>query len=95
MKVERRILDSCGACKSGTKQLLFLLDQPITSAILQVLTTNNFKEAKHFTAVGMLYVESSDLIVSGPIGGNKLTIKSKNEKTYDQKLNDLEGLLTK
>jgi hypothetical protein len=42
----------------------------------------------------MLYADNKDLIVSGPIGGDKLNIKCKKEDC-DQYLNDLEALLTR
>lgn len=95
MKVERKTLASCGACKSGKPQVVFKLDRPTTPALLEVFKANNFKEATHFTKAGMLYVDNNDLVISSPMGSDKLSVKCKDDKTCDQKLNDLEDLLTK
>ena len=39
-----------------------------------------FIEAEHFTKVGIIYVESNDLILQGPMFNTRLTITCKTNK---------------
>jgi hypothetical protein len=64
--------------------------------MLQHLVSNGFTEAKHFTKVGMVYVDNPALIVSGSIGADRLNAKCKNkDANCDKILNDFEELLLK
>lgn len=90
MKVERLVIQAC----CGRKQIVFKIDRPIDLALLEVLKSNGFTEAPHFTKAGMLYADNSDLIISGPIGMDRLNVKCKKEDC-EQILNDFEALLVK
>jgi len=88
MKVERFVVQAC----CGRKHIVFKVDRPLNTSILEVLKSNGFTEATHFTQAGMVYADNLDLIVSGPIGGDKLNVKCKKEDC-EQILNDFEALL--
>lgn len=88
MKVERFVIQAC----CGRKQIVFKIDRPLDLTLLDVLKSNGFTELPHFTKAGMLYADNMDLIVSGPIGMDKLNVKCKKENC-DQILNNFEELL--
>jgi hypothetical protein len=88
MKVERFTVKSC----CGAKSIIFKTDSPIDKKLLETLVSLGFKELAHFTAVGILYADNLDFIVTGPFGSNRLQVKCK-KKDCDQKLNDFERLL--
>ncbi len=90
MKVERFLIQAC----CNKKQIVFKLDKPIDNSLLEVLKSNGYTEAAHFTKAGMLYADNMDLIVTGPFGGDKLNAKCK-KADCDQILNDLEALLVR
>lgn len=88
--VERFTIQAC----CGKKQIIFKLGKPITAALLESLKSNGFIEAAHFTKAGILYADNMDLIVTGPIGSDRLQVKCK-KTDCDQILNDFEALLLK
>jgi hypothetical protein len=90
MKVERFVIQAC----CNKKQIVFKLDRPLDKSILEVLKSNGFNEATHFTQAGMLYADNPDLIVTGPFGNDRITAKCK-KPDCDQILNDFEALLSK
>jgi len=63
----------------GSETVVYILEKPIDSN-----TAKNFqlfKELTHFTANGILYLESDFAIITGNIGQNKLTLKFKDKNT--------------
>lgn len=90
MKVERIVVMAC----CGRKNFVFKIDRPVGQAILDVLTSNGFTEATHFTKAGMLYADNPDLIVSGPMGMDRVNVKCKKDDC-DQILNEFEALLVR
>jgi hypothetical protein len=88
MKVEKFVIVAC----CGRKQISFKLDRPVDQALLEVLKSNGFTEAAHFTQAGLLYADNPDLIVTGPFGADKINAKCK-KADCDQILNDFEALL--
>jgi hypothetical protein len=88
MKIERFIIQAC----CGRKSLIFKTDQPLSIDILNKFVELGFKEAKHFTKAGILWVDNINFIITGPIGSNKLQVKCK-KKECDSDINDLETLL--
>lgn len=90
MKVERFLIQAC----CNKTQIVFKLDRPVDQALLDILKSNGFTEAPHFTKAGMVYADNPDLIVTGPFGGDKLNAKCK-KQDCDQSLNDLEALLVR
>ena len=90
IKVERSTIPAC--CQQVTH--IFVTDQPMTKEVLAKLVEKGFNEAKHFTEAGILYADNDALIVTGPIGSNKLQIRCK-IRECEPKLNEFEELLSK
>ena len=90
MKVEKLLVQGC----CNKKQLVFKLDRPLDTTVLDVLKSNGYTEYAHFTKAGMLYADNPDLIVSGPFGGDRINVKCK-KPDCDQFLNDFEALLSR
>jgi hypothetical protein len=88
MKAERFIIQAC--CKKTT--LVFKTDRPIMLSDIEKLKKLGFKEAPQFTKAGLLYADNSDLIVSGPIGSDRLQVKCK-LTDCEKIVNDFEVLL--
>lgn len=90
MKLVKFTINIC----CGKTSTIYQTDQPITKKILDFLIESGFREFPHFTATGILYADNSDLIVTGPLGTDRLQVKCK-KANCDQKLNDFEALLLK
>ena len=90
MKVERAIIPVC----CGNYQIIFKIDRPVQQDVVTHLKSNGFTESENFTKVGMLYMHNSDLIVSGPMGADRVNVRCK-KKDCVQILNDFEALLLK
>jgi hypothetical protein len=88
MKVERFKIKIC----CGKQGVVFKTDQPVTKQVLNSLVKLGFKESEHFTKAGILYVDNPDLIITGPIGSDKLQIKCR-IPDCEEKINKLEKLL--
>jgi hypothetical protein len=88
MKIERFTIQSC----CGKTSLILKIDRPIDMKLLSFLVANGFSELNHFTKAGILYADSSELIVTGPIGSDRLQIKCK-KVDCTQLLNNFEALL--
>lgn len=88
MKVERFKIKIC----CGKQGVVFKTDRPVTKDILNFLVKSGFKESDHFTKAGILYVDNLDLVITGPIGSDKLQIKCRN-LDCEEKINNLENLL--
>jgi len=88
MQVERYTISAC----CGRTSLIFKTNRPIMLTDIQALVNLGFKEALHFTKAGILYVDNNELIVTGPIGSDRLQVKCK-ISDCTQKVNDFEVLL--
>jgi hypothetical protein len=88
MKIERFTVQAC----CGRKSLIFKTDRPIALSDIEGLVKLGFTEAGSFTKAGILYVDNQDLIVTGPIGSNRLQVKCK-ILDCSEKVNDFEVLL--
>jgi len=88
MKVKKFTVQAC----CGRISIIFKTDQPISKHHLVKLVSFGFKEHSHFTQAGILYVDNSDFIITGPIGSDRLQVKCK-IADCNQKTNDLEILL--
>jgi hypothetical protein len=88
MLVSRFSINAC----CGTKSLVFKTSRPIAKTDIDGLVPLGFTEAPNFTKAGILYLDNQWLIITGPIGADRLTVKCKG-KDCDQKVNDLEELL--
>lgn len=88
MQVERFTVQAC----CGKTSLIFKTNRPIFASDIQALVNLGFTEAKQLTKAGILYVDNPDLIVTGPIGSDRLQVKCK-IADCEQKLNDFEVLL--
>lgn len=90
MKVERFNIQSC----CGKTAIIFKTDRPLNKNHLAFLVSQGFREFPNFTQAGMLYVDNSDFILTGPFGSDRLTVKCKrNDVECNPKLNNLEVLL--
>jgi len=90
MKIEKFNIQSC----CGKKAIIFKTDRPLNKNHLDFLVRNGFREGTHFTTAGILYVDNSDFILTGPLGSDRLTVKCKrNEAECTKKLDNLEVLL--
>ena len=88
MQVERFTVQAC----CGRTSLILKTSRPIAASDITKLVSLGFTEAQHFTKAGILYVDNSDLIVTGPIGSDRLQVKCK-VADCDKKVNDFEVLL--
>ena len=88
MKVQRFSIRAC----CGRMSMIFKTDQSLTKEHLVALVDLGFTETEQFTKAGILYVDNSDFIITGPFGSNKLTVKCKHAECTE-KLNNLEVLL--
>jgi len=73
MKVKRYDVAAC-CHKSG---VTLKISSPISSNFIPLFVNSGFKEMKSFTASGILYVESINLIATGVFGADNLQIKCK------------------
>jgi hypothetical protein len=89
MKLTKFTVQSC----CGKSAVIYKTDRPLESRHIAALVNIGFNESIHFTRAGILYVDNSDFIVTGPIGSDRLTIKCKQQAECTQKVNNLEGLL--
>jgi hypothetical protein len=92
MRTDRTVLQNCGSC-GGSKPIVFKIDRPITSALLETFRSLSFNELAHFTKAGMLYFDNPNLTVTGPLGSDRLNVKCKAKVDCDKILNDFENLL--
>lgn len=88
MKVIRNDIKAC----CGKTSVIFKTDQPLTKEIIKSLVALGFNEASHFTQAGILYVDNKYIILTGPLGSDKLQVKCKSKQCED-KINELEELL--
>ena len=88
MKIDRYVIQAC--CKRV--QIVYRLDRPVDKSLIEVFKSNGFKELVHFTQAGLIYMESMDGVVSGPIGADKLNVKCKKDNC-EPFLNNIEQLL--
>lgn len=90
MLVTRIIIPAC----CGSFQIVFKFDRPVLQDIVTFLKSNGFIESESFTKVGMLYMHNFDLIVSAPMGTDRVTVRLL-KKDSERILNDFEALLLK
>ncbi len=90
MKIEKHTIQAC----CGRKSVIFKTDQPLNARHILELTKIGYVEHKHFTQAGILYVDNSDFILTGPLGSDRLQVKCK-IINCDPKLDELERLLLK
>jgi hypothetical protein len=90
MKIERFVIPAC----CGRKQIVFKIDRPVQQDLINILKSNGFTEAEQYTKVGLLYMHNSDIIVSAPIGADRINVKC-NKDDCEKILNDFEALLLK
>jgi hypothetical protein len=85
MNIEKHIVQAC----CGKKSTIYKLDRPIDKGLISAFIKIGFVEQAHFTIAGILYVENSDFIITGPIGSNRLQVKCR-KADCDIKLPNLE-----
>lgn len=91
-EVKKTILkESCSKC--AKPQVLLEVNLPLEKKYLEYFISNNYKEKKTYTDIGILYIEDANLVAIGTFGSNKLQIKCKNADC-DASLVILENVLT-
>ncbi len=90
MKIEKYTIQAC----CGRTSVIFKTDQPLSANHILELIKIGYVEHKHFTQAGILYVDNSDFILTGPIGSDRLQVKCK-ILNCETKLNELEKVLLK
>lgn len=90
MKSERFSVNAC----CGKTSIILKLDVPLSIEHLKAFVKLGFNEAKHFTDAGILYADNLDLIITGPLGSNRLQVKCKNANC-EQKVANFEVELEK
>jgi len=71
---------------------IYKTDCPLTKDHIINLVKNGFNEIVHFTKAGILYLDNTTFIITGPLGSDRLTVKCK-LKDCNQAMIDLENLL--
>ena len=89
MNIERYLIQSC----CGKTAVIFKTDSPLSKSLIEFLVNNGYRELQHFTAAGLIYVENSELIITGGIGTDRIQIKCKRPVGCDEKFNNFEALL--
>jgi hypothetical protein len=89
MNLERHSIQSC----CGKTAVIFKTDAALTKTFIEFLVNNSFKELAHFTAAGLIYVENSELIITGPIGSDRIQVKCKRPVGCETIFNNFEALL--
>ena len=76
----------------GSKSLIFKTNRAISINDITALVKLGFVESPNFTKSGIMYLTNDALIVSGPIGSDRLQVKCKFGDCIN-KVNDFEVLL--
>lgn len=90
MKITKFTVKAC----CGKQNSIFMLDGILSKELMNELINLSFKEQEHFTKAGIMYLESEFLILTGPIGSNRLQIKCRKTDCLDA-MNQLENFLSK
>lgn len=64
----------------GKSQVILQFDFPLEAEHIQHFSKYDFNSSKSYESRGILYLEDKNLVVMGPIGSNRLTIKCKNKQ---------------
>jgi len=89
MKIEKFAVPAC----CGRITFIYKLDKGISKDFLASLIGIGFTELAHFTKSGILYVESPELIVTGPFGADRIQIKCR-VANCQEKLSNFEALIS-
>jgi hypothetical protein len=89
MKYKKFNIQSC----CGKTSIIYQIGKAISFELITFFETNGFKESKNFTKSGILYVQNSDLVITGAFGSDKLQVKCK-KTNCDEILSNIENILT-
>jgi hypothetical protein len=64
-----------GCC--GKTSFLFKIDYTISDSLLNILKNSGYMESPVLTKSGILYVDNSEVILTGAFGSNTLQVKCK------------------
>jgi hypothetical protein len=90
MKTDKHTVKAC----CGNLSTLLKIDRVIDESLLNYIISLGYEENKSFTRAGIVYLTSTDIIITGTIGSNKLNLKCKNNKC-EAAVQSLEELLSK
>jgi len=94
--VKKTILNTKNAgCKCAKEQVLLEINKPFDKAHLQFFIGTGFSENKTYGNLGLLYIETINLVAIGPFGSNRLNIKCKTANCQNDiiKLEDILRIL--
>lgn len=92
MNISRNQVKTC----CGGTSLLIKTNKTLDKGFISFMSNLGFVEAEHFTKVGIIYVESDDLILQGPMFNARLTVTCKiNKDRCLQRLDEIEKELLK
>ena len=89
MKLEKFDVKAC----CGRMTVIFKADTTISASTINELVKVGFKELAHFTKAGILYVENSTFVLTGPIGSDRLQVKCK-KQDCSKEMVELENTLS-
>lgn len=70
MIISSTIVPAC----CGKTQTVLTLDRPIDVSVIQAMNDNGYQTLEHFAKAGMVYINHSEMIISGALGQNQLRI---------------------
>lgn len=79
-------------CKCYKQEIFLNLNFSLNSEDLPYFLAFNYKNKKSYANSGLFYIEDKNLIAFGAIGNNRLRIKCKNIKCFDD-LSKLEAII--
>lgn len=82
-----KIKECCGGSSTSLK-----LDGSISSDMIAHFCNYGFKESGHFTKNGILYLQNENVVLSGAIGSNTISVKCKSNNCLEY-LNEIEKIL--
>jgi hypothetical protein len=92
MATVKRIVSKTSPCKCGKEQLTLEIDKPFEMSHLQLFVNSPFSEVSSYTKLGLLYLESKDLVAIGTFGTNRIQVKCKNNYCVSN-IKELEDIL--
>lgn len=88
----KRVAPKAGCSKCYKQQIFLELNFSLDFADLPHFISLGYREKKSYTNSGLFYIEGQDLIAVGAVGNNRLQIKCKNSKCWEE-LSKLEAII--
>ena len=92
MNIKRNSIKGC----CGGTSLLIKADKSLDKNFISFMSGLGFIEGEHFTQTGIIYLESNELVLQGPLNNIRLTVTCKiNKDDCILKLDEIEKELLK